>query len=281
MLRPLEASSFPVALALLCEGFPERSPAFWEAGLQRLQKHGGNHEAGYPFGFLLMEGEKAVGIALTPASLRHQGDGNRQTVVNMSSWYVQPAHRWRAGIMLKTIFADKSVVFTDLTPTEDVQKMLPVFGFRAVNKGILFHALPFALFGSWSARVSLLQETVALPSSSLSSGTVQAHRHLGCRMLRMEGSAGPQLVIYRPIRHRGVPGAHLIYAESDAALAAGFGALARHLLAQGLLFLITDCRDEAASRAWNFRPRGIWFARPDIFEDRTDFVGSELCILDL
>jgi hypothetical protein len=280
--KPLEVADFPAAIALLCEGFPERGADFWTHALARLQEFAGNHEAGTPLGLLMLDGNEPVGIALTPASLRRQRDGGTERLVNVSSWYVRPSYRWRAALMLRHLFADRNATFTDLTPTPEVQKMLPAFGFRPVNRGLVLrllavHALAPArgfsirrLAGAWPALIE-----------GPTPATLESHRRLGCEAFLVEGPRATGLVVVRRQRFRGLPGARLVYADSHALMRAAFGPLARALLGRGYLMLAEDAREPADAAGGLFRPHGIWFARNGNFTDRTDLLGSELCLFNL
>ena len=59
------------------------------------------------------------------------------------------------------------------------------------------------------------------------------------------------------------------------------GTIARYLMRRGIWFLITDCRSEDDMGRRHFRPFNMWFAKGDLFEDRTDVLGSELFMLEL
>lgn len=279
-MRPLAAPDFPEAAALLHEGFPERPLAFWAAALQRLQRYGGNADAGHPLGYFMLDGARAVGIALTPASLRRRTDGSMLRVVSISSWYVRADFRWRAALMLRSILSDPHSVYTDLTPTPEVQRLLPVLGMHAINRGVAIHVLPLmCLHPARGARVRELAMDEPWPHAGPPSAMLHAHRDLGCLPLVLDAGGQQHLVVVRRTAVRGVPAAQLVYAQSQALLLRHAGALARHLLARGLLLWLRDTRDAAHTASSVFRPRELWFARGDSFADSTDIFGSELCTI--
>jgi hypothetical protein len=280
--KPLEAVDFPAVIPLLCEGFPERSPGFWADALARLEEFAGNREAGLPFGLLMLDRDEPVGIALTLASLRRQHDGRSERLVNISSWFVRPEHRWRAAQMLRRLFADRDATFTDLTPTPEVQKMLPVFGFRPVNRGLVLRPLPLHAFGS--AR-GFHVEPLLGPWPQLAEGpslaTLENHRRLGCEAFLLRGPEASTFVVVRPQNVCGLPGARIVYAESLSLVRKAIGPLSRALLRRGYLVLVDDAREPADAARGLFRPHGIWFARNGNFSDRADLLGSELCLFNL
>lgn len=280
-LRPLEAADFPAAAALLVEGFPERSRTFWDEGLRALKRYGGNAECGVPFGQLLIAEGRPAGIALTPACWRRRGDGRRYPLVNFSSWYIRPEHRWLAGLMLRRLFSDPHATYVDLTPDARVARMLVVCGFRAVNTGTIVAALPLCAAGSGrGARVRDLWPEDELSAAAPPRPMLLAHRELGCRPLVIEHEAGRALIVYRERPVRGLPGARLMYVDSHAVLGRCLPALARFLLRRGLLMLSWDARGRKPSGLGSVhRAGGIWYALGEIDGDRTDFIGTELCIL--
>ena len=282
MLVPLEPRAFGVAADLLTEGFPTRSRAFWEQGLERLARGGGNAAAGHPLGFFWQEGGEPAGIALTPASLRRATDRPEERHINISSWYLRPEARWRAPLMLRGLFARKDTIFTDLTPTPEVARMLPAFGFQPVNQGLLLRPLPWLALGSGGgARIAPLPAGETVAASGIDAALLDGHRAFGCLPYRLRDSEGEMLVVVRRSRARGLPALRLVHAASHTRLERAIGAVARALLATRSALLITEARRSEEARGPWFRPRGIWFAKNHTFEDRTDHVGSEMCLLDL
>jgi hypothetical protein len=281
MFKPLLDEDFSAAAELLAEGFPQRGRDGWEQGLQSLRRHARNADVGVPLGLLMMDRGQPVGVALMPASRRYRPDGQPYTLVNLSSWYVKPAQRWRAGLMLRAMVADNTRVYIDLTPTEEVQRMLPLFGFKPVNQGTTVALLPLVALGSSSgARLRALCETDTLPAGAPPRDMLLAHRELQCVSLMLEHPQGQALLVYRPRPLRGVPGARLKYIGSHALMVQHLPLLARHLLSRGMSVLSWDTRETTPpGLALIQRQGGLWYARGENFADCTDFVGTELCIL--
>lgn len=281
MPRPLEVSDLPAARQLLCEGFPERSASFWHRAIEHLHLHGGNLAAGHPLGYGLFDGSTMVGVALTPASLRRKADGSLGRVVNLSSWFIRPEHRYRAVFMLRRMLADPQASYIDLTPSPAVQRMLPAFGMAVVNASTAIHLLPcHAIHGGGKARVRPLAKDDDAPAIGPLPQLLASHRRLGCVPLWLEHPDGADLLVYRRIRVRGVPAAQLVYVASHRVLQRHLGAVARHLVSAGLLLLVCDSRVAGPDR-WHtrYRVRDLWYARGEDFSDRTDFLGSERCLM--
>ena len=281
MPTPIQEHQWPAACRLLAEGFPGRSPDFWAEGLRRLQRHTDNDEAGIALGHLLWQGEEPVGIALSPASRRTGPSGQVRTLINFSSLYVRPEHRWRTALLARAVMADPQAVYTDLTPTPEVQKMLPMLGFAPVNEGTSIELLPVhALRPSPRARVREWRPADPLEPGAPPARTLQHHRELGCVPLVLEHAGGQTLLVYRSRPLRGLRAVRMKYIGSHAVFERHLPALARHLLWRGFAALSWDARGPRRPGLGTLRrPRGVWYARGDRFDDRTDFIGSELCIL--
>ena len=87
-------------------------------------------------GYLLEHDGKDVGVILTIPSTRRDDSGEPRRVVNLSSWYIDPDHRWRAPRMLQTVTACNATLFTDLTATPSVRNMIGRLGFRGWTEGM-------------------------------------------------------------------------------------------------------------------------------------------------
>ena len=279
MLTPITPVLSSRAIDQLAEGFPERGRAFWEAGLTRILAWPGNAGAEYPAGFLWLDKEEPVGILLTPASRRPGPSG--QVLVNVSSWYIRPEYRWKAPLMLRALFRDPEAIFTDLTPTPDAQAMLQAFGFRQVNAGIALQVtLLLALKPGPPVKVRPWRPEDRLDSAAPAAEIIAFHRDRGYPTLVIEQGETCHLVICKPFLYRRLRAAAAVYISSHAAMGAALPALARQLLSSGILVLQSDIRP-GKPKPLGFRKRGLWFAKGESFEDRTDHLGSELCLLDL
>jgi hypothetical protein len=268
------------AVALLAIGFPKATRLFWESGLERLRAFGGNAEAGVPLGHLLMADDTPVGVILTPASVRTRPDGTRQKIINLSSWYIHPDHRWRAPVMLRAVLRDQDAVYTDLTPSFEVQKLLPAFGFAPVNRGLRRLFTPFAalarrVFGRVRDLKKVPVEALAEPTRAL----LESHRAFDCMpcALQAEGAWHPLLFKSRSVRR--LPAAELVYCDDHAVLERHLAAVARYLLRRGKLFLIVEDRTPSPGGTPPEPRHGVRYAKGGHDPDKTDYAGSEICIL--
>src|SRR3954468_24124455 len=93
--RQINNSDVPAVAALLARGFPERSHEFWRAVFVRLELHRGPAECP-KYGYLLESGGAVVGAILLISSLGRSGTIR----CNVSSWFVEPAFRGYASLMV-------------------------------------------------------------------------------------------------------------------------------------------------------------------------------------
>ena len=286
MLRPIDDACFGHALDALGRGFPDRPAASWTAGLERLAALGGPASTGIPLGWVLEHGGRAVGVVLTLATLRRGPDGPSWPLVNVSSWYVDPEHRWRGPAMLRSVLRAHDAVYTDLTPTPSVAKLLPALGFERLSEGRAVHLLPLsALEPARGARVEPIDGPSGLLLDEPTRGLLDAHRRIGCTAAVLRTDDAATGLLFRATRIRRVPAVELLWCTDHAALRRGTGALARWLLRRGVAAMLTDLRPEAGLVGHLRRTRNARFVRGargrDWFATRTDFAGSELCLLEL
>lgn len=245
-----------------------------------------NAAAGVPLGYLMTDGERRpTGVMLTPASTRKAPDGDRATVVNLSSWYIEPAQRWRAPLMLQTILRKHDAMFTDLTPTEEVRKILPSFGFKPVNQGVMITPVP--LFAARPASGATVHDPNPADMQILPEdlrNLLEAHRGLGCLVGMLKTRNGTFPLMFRPRQLKGLPAAKLIYCDRLSELHDHLPAVARFLVRHKILTLIYDDLGQKKRAGQIIRIRGLKFAKPGAGlapqHGRIDHVGSELSLMD-
>ncbi|MBV1694765.1 MAG: hypothetical protein KGP27_09935 [Hyphomicrobiales bacterium] len=288
-LEPIDRTNIDRAIAMLREGFPDRCEAFWGRGLSRLLDLGWNQAAGVPIGHLLLTDNETVGVVLTPATVRRLHDGSMRRIINLSSWYVVPPHRWRALAMLRSVLKLQDAIYTDLTPTPEVRQLLEALGFRQLNRGLLVEPLPLtaALPQRTTATVTDLHDAPRDAFEPELFELLMAHRAVGCIPAALHDVDGWCPLLFKASTLRRLPAARLVYCADNRRLARSFPAVSRFLVRRGRLVLVRDAhQDEPAPRLAAFRPVGLKFAKyadgeRHMFSNRTDFAGSELSILDL
>jgi hypothetical protein len=184
--------------------------------------------------------------------------------------------------MMRNIMRDPTAVFTDLTPNRYVQRMLVALGFRALNDGEGIVVLPYAMATQPSrARIADLR---AAPDGHIRPATrnlLEAHLPCGCIAAAIAEGDAWQPLLFKGCKIRGLPAVRLVYCEDNALLYRNLGAVARYLLKHGKLLLILDIPLGGTIQGIERRHRSKKFAKGELFENRTDFAGSELALFDL
>ncbi|WP_377841537.1 hypothetical protein [Bosea sp. UC22_33] len=273
-LRPFGPSRCNEAVALLMDGFPATSRAFWEQGLERQALLQDDN-----LGYFLEMGGQAVGVMLTLRSTRSRPDGMLYPVINLSSWYIQPAHRWRAVPMLRAIVDESDGLVTDLTASESIYRMNAAVGLSPWSNGmILAGILPWAALPArrGTSMLSLAQAAALLGPAE--AAMLEWHERDGLIAAVLCEEAGTCPLLFRPIRRKGVRFAQLIFAGSRKAVIRNLPAVMRFLAGRGILFLSIDACREDCPRGAFFRPGRQRFWRGVVDRDRLDYAYSELVL---
>lgn len=282
MLQPITAATVGDARLLLKEGFPNRPADFWDGALSRLMQYAGNRQAGVPIGYLMTIKDVPQGVILTPAkpSSKPLASGSNR-IVNLSSWYVRPEHRWCAVKMLQSVLALDNTAFTDFTPTEPVQKMLTAFGFKIVREGISVIPLPLARLRSKAGSLVTDLSTGDLADLDRDVKTLlHSHAAYGCvaGVLEAEGERLP--IAFKVRKFKGIRCAHLVFCEKNQVVYRNLAAIAQYLIEKGVYILLIDVPPGQKIPGIVRRRRDRKFARGLNFAEWTDYLGSELSVFD-
>jgi hypothetical protein len=282
IIRPITESFLEEAVKMLARGFPYRPIQFWKDGVSRLRQFRSPHQA-WPYGYFLQVDGADVGIILTIASERTLPEGGLQTVVNLSSWYVEPAYRGLAPFMLRRVLknSDPVTIFTDLTPTPAVIRINEALGFRCWNEGCMILGLPW--FGFALRSKGTVLPLHKLPSGALNDSVRQMmedHAGMGAVVgILLDQSATLPLIFYRT-RWKGLPAVCLAYADNRAQVLSSLSAVARFLISEGHVLLRIDGNQVDCPRcAPFFRARGRRFLRGRLDQKRIDYAYSEHVLL--
>jgi len=275
MLQPIGHDTMEEAHALLARGFPMRTREFWKEGLARQAAFHAAQDLG-PVGQLMRVKGEPVGVILTMRSRR--GDDAGQTVVNLSSWYVDERYRLLAPRMLQQVLAEPSRTFTDLTPSPPVTEMMERFGFVRRHDGGIIIPLPAAALrpGGSGTIAGIDAADIGTDARRL----LQDHLSLGCLVciLRAEGKDLP--LVFSTARRKGLPTARLVYAADVAAVRRNLGPIARFLLRNGAFCLEMPAkRDESLFGGWFSQRARPTFVRGGAVNAEIDHAYSEFVFL--
>lgn len=280
MLQAIDDSNLDRALELLRRGFPKQSQAFWLRGIERSRCRM-SRGTGWPLGYLLHVKERSVGVLLTFARHRARPAGGSDTIVNLSSWYVEPSARIAAPLMLKKVMAGGHDMLTDLSPSHAVAQMLPPLGFSRWNEGVIAMAAPEAMAGLFKKAAVMAPDDI--PAGALSDADWQLlsdHDRLGCLCAGLYDGAGWHPLVFAPMQIKGVRTAYLMFARSRRAVLAHRGAVAWHLMKRGMPVLCMDAdAEERVGGCMFFAGKRPKYFRGNGPRDCTDYSYSELVFL--
>jgi hypothetical protein len=225
---------------LLTRGFaPRRSRAFWQNAMARLATH--PTPPGAPrYGYMLDDGSGPVGVILmiysTPPT-----DAATRLRSNVSSWYVEPAFRSYASLLISQALRHKDVTYLNLTPVPHTRPILEVQGYTCYARGVFIAALPLQIFAR-APRTRILPPH-ATPRASFDEFERQLlldHVGYGCTAVCCETEERAHPFVFRLRTMKGIPCAQLVYCRDVQDCVRFVGPLARYLTLRGRPLLIID-----------------------------------------
>src|SRR6202011_5703889 len=133
--RQIADSDVNDVVELLTRGFaPRRSRRFWQDMMARLAAHA--TPPGEPrYGYMLDDGHGPVGTILLVSSAIPTNDG-AQVRSNFSSWYVDPAFRSYASMLIARAIRHKDVTYLNVTPALHTRPILLAQGYACYARGV-------------------------------------------------------------------------------------------------------------------------------------------------
>jgi hypothetical protein len=251
--RQIGEADIAAVAALLGRGFPNRTRQFWSGALARLTRR--EPPPGFPkYGYLLESGDVAVGALLLICSTMRE-DGRPATRCNLSSWYVEPAYRAYATLLVSQALADKDATYTNVSAAPHTWPIIEAQGFSRYCDGV-FVAVPMLkdLFGD-GVRVFDAGEKPTVSFDASEQDILQRHAEHGCISLWCEDTRHAYPFVFRPrIVKRAIPCAQLIYCRDIADFVRFAGPIGRYLARRGKPFVIIDSNGAIPGLIGTFRP---------------------------
>ena len=259
--RPIAEADLEKVADLLAQGFPSRARKYWTSGLETLRSRP-NPQDCPQFGYLLEAGGAVVGTILLIFSQAGSGEA-RRVRCNVSSWYVDPAFRGHAAMLVSAALKLKHVTYVNISAAAHTRPILEAQGYRQYSQG-QFVAFPALKAGRGvTARMFDPARDRGLAEYDL----IQAHAAAGCLAVVCETAAGaaPFLFLRRRMVYAPFGVLQLVYCRDTEGFANAAGAIGRLLLAQGALAILCDAPAPVAGLAGLFfkdkAPR--YFKGPD------------------
>lgn len=237
--REITSADEDAIIDLLTKGFWRVPRAHWARVMHILAVHASPE--GYPrYGFLLENDGMIVGVLLTIFTTRVINGASR-IWCNETSYYVEPAFRFYASLLVKRAHRFKEVTYLDLTPSSHRFTTLAAQGYKKIAQGVYvsFPLLCKAMPGVVVRRITTDYSHVGLDRDEINL-LVQHAQYAKCLAVICEHKDIVYPFVF-VLRHRyGIPFAFLIYSRSAADFALFAGALARFLAKRGILSILLD-----------------------------------------
>jgi hypothetical protein len=252
--RQIEETDREGVVDLLTRGFPLRRRTNWQRALDRLGAHAGPRELPR-FGYLLECSGAPVGVILMICSSYPAGAG-AAVRCNLSSWFVEPAFRTFAPLLISNALGHKNVTFVNVSPAPHTEPIIEAQGFSRYNEG-QFVAVPALAAPPAAPDVRLLDgcrvPDVAFEPAELE--LLRAHASYGCITLWCMTPDRAFPFAFLPRRVKGVlPCTELIYCADLAEFVRFARPIGRFLLKGARPFVIADATGPVAGLAGRYFP---------------------------
>lgn len=238
--RQIAAADVPAIVDLLARGFPSRSRAFWAGALRQLAKR--EPPPGLPqYGYLLESGGAPVGTILLICSTM-PAEGAPAPRCNLSSWYVEPAFRFYAPLLVSRAIAHKNVTYLNVSPAPHTTPIIEAQGFARYCDG-LFAAVPMLkdLFGGEDVQIIDAHERLPIEADAFEREILLQHAALGCISVWCVSAGRAYPFVFRPrVVKKIIPCARLIYCRDIGDFTRFAGPLGRYLARRGKPLVIVD-----------------------------------------
>jgi hypothetical protein len=239
--RLIDQADIGTVASLLARGFLVHDRGFWLDAFAQLSRH--EPPPGLPkYGYLLESGGVVVGAILLICSTVKAGDAIIPRC-NLSSWYVEPAFRAYAPMLIAHALRHKGATYLNVSPAPHTLPIIEAQGFSRYCDGI-FVAAPMLkdLFGG-GPNVAFLKADQS-PNASFDRRDQQLlrqHAAHGCISLWCVADDRAYPFVFRPRLVKGaIPCAQLIYCADLGDFVRFAGPIGRMLARRGLPLAIID-----------------------------------------
>ncbi len=241
--RQIGEADIPAVTDLLGRGFPNRGYRFWLNALRRLSDHA--PPPGLPkYGYLLETGGYPIGAILLIFSTMREGDRSA-TRCNLSSWYVEPAYRTYATLLVSQALHHRDVTYLNVSAAPHTWPIIEAQGFSRYCDGI-FLAMPTlqGLFNSANVKVFDAAHEPAVAFDPFDREILSRHAEHGCISLWCATAERAYPFVFRlRIVKSLLPCAQMIYCDDIADFVRFAGPIGRYLARHGKPFVIVDSND--------------------------------------
>jgi hypothetical protein len=235
--RPIGDGDLAAVADLLTRGFPGRPRRYWQAGLDR-QRAAPLPPGCARYGYMLASGERPVGALL----LLFAADDRGRLRCNLSSWFVEPAFRAFAPLLLNVAAKRHDATFLNVSPARHTWPTIEAQGFACYGRG-QYVALPLLGRGE-AVRIETVGPDDAPIEPCAERHLLARHAGYGCLSLAVEAADGRHPFVFRRARiRRGrvpLPAAQLLYCRDLREVVRFARPLGRALARRGMPFVLLD-----------------------------------------
>jgi hypothetical protein len=238
--RQIGAADVPAVATLLARGFSNHKRHFWQHALHELT--GRQPPPGLPqYGYLMECDGIVVGAILLICATMPAGDASTVRC-NLSSWYVEPAFRTYATMLVTQALRHKDVTYLNVSAAPHTWPIVEAQGFSRYCDGV-FIAVPMlsSHSGGAAVRVRDFHWQPDVDFDPFEQEVLRQHAGHGCISLwcATADRAYPFVFRRRLVRHV-LPCAQLIYCGDVADFVRFAGPIGRYLARRGRLLVIID-----------------------------------------
>lgn len=251
-VRFITEADVPAAIDLLTRGFGSgrkprsiRPRSFWEDVLTHLRHRVLPDEELPRYGYVIENDGKLVGILLLIFSTIWK-DGNAKIRCNGLGWYVEPAFRLWAPMLIKKCSDCKEATVLNLTPAANTFAVIEALSYVRYCGGI-FASVPL-LGGSSGEPVMILDGHAEpdVPFDPHDRDLLIEHADCGCTSLWCVTPKGAYPFVFRIRWLRGIRCAQLVYCRDEGDFARFARPIGRSLARSWCFFVLLDTKGPVA-----------------------------------
>jgi hypothetical protein len=236
--RQITGADLDGLAGLLERGFaPRRTRAFWRHVLAGLQARAVPAEMPR-YGYLLENDGVPVGTILVIFATAPGSDALR---ANVSSWYVEPAFRSYAPLLVGQALKAKHITYLNVSAIRQTWPILEAQGYQRYSNGIFVAAPALQRSGGEAVRLLTMDERPDAPHEPFERDLLVEHAAYGCVSLWCVTRERAHPLVFRPrVVKSVIPCAQLIYCRDVADVVRFARPVGRFVARRGRPFIVID-----------------------------------------